>query len=47
MYQGKLQLQIEDAFVNVPVDNDSNVSDLMREALNRFGLNDRQVEDYR
>lgn len=47
VYPGKLQLQIEDAFVNVPVDNDTNVSDLMRDALNRFGLQDNKIEDYR
>lgn len=47
VYPGKLQLQIEDAFVNVPVDNDTTVSDLMRDALNRFGLQDNKIEDYR
>lgn len=47
VYPGKLQLQIEDAFVNVPVDNDTNITDLMRDALNRFGLQDNKIEDYR
>lgn len=47
VYPGKLQLQIEDAFVNVPVDNDTTVSDLVRDALNRFGLQDNKIEDYR
>lgn len=47
VYPGKLQLQYEDAFVNVPVDNSTNVSDLMRDALNRFGLQDNKIEDYR
>lgn len=47
VYPGKLQLQIEDAFVNVPVNNDTTVSDLVRDALNRFGLQDNKIEDYR
>lgn len=47
VYPGKLQLQIQDAFVNVPVDNDTAVSDLVRDALNRFGLQDNKIEDYR
>lgn len=47
VYPGKLQLQIEEAFVNVPVDNDTIVSDLMRYALNRFGLHESKIEDYR
>lgn len=47
VYPGKLQLQIQEPFVNVAVDNDSNVSDLVRNALNQFGLNDNPVEDYR
>lgn len=47
MYPGKLQLQIDDPFVNVPVDNDTNITDLVRAALDKFGLQDTQVEDYR
>ncbi|XP_031628773.1 diacylglycerol kinase theta isoform X2 [Contarinia nasturtii] len=47
VYPGKLQLQIEDAFVNVPVDNETTVNDLVRDALNRFGLQDNKIEDYR
>lgn len=47
VYPGKLQLQIEDPFVNVPVYNDTTVSDLMRDALNRFGLQDNKIEDHR
>lgn len=47
VYPGKLQLQIEEAFVNVPVENDTTVSDLVRDALNRFGLPDNQIEDHR
>lgn len=47
VYPGKLQLPIEDAFVNVPVDNDTKVADLMRDALNRFELQDNKIEDYR
>lgn len=47
VYPGKLQLQIEDAFVNVPVDNSATVTDLVRDALNKFGLQDNKIEDYR
>lgn len=47
VYPGKLQLQIDDPFVNVAVDNDTTVSDLVRDALNKFGLQDSQIEDYR
>lgn len=47
VYPGKLQLQIEDAFVNVPVENETTVSDLVRDALNRFGLQDSRIEDHR
>lgn len=47
VYPGKLQLQIEEAFVNVPVDNSNTVSDLVRDALNKFGLQDNKIEDYR
>lgn len=47
VYPGKLQLQIDDPFVNVAVDNDTTVSDLVRDALNKFGLQDSHIEDYR
>lgn len=47
VYPGKLQLQIQEPFVNVHVDNDTNVTDLVRRALNQFGLHDNPVEDYR
>lgn len=47
VYPGKLQLQIEEPFVNVAVDNESSVTDLVRRALNQFGLHDNPVEDYR
>lgn len=47
VYPGKLQLQIDEPFVNVPVDNDTNITDLVRAALDKFGLQDTQVEDYR
>lgn len=33
--------------MNVAVDNDTTVSDLVRDALNKFGLQDSQIEDYR
>lgn len=47
VYPGKLQLQIQEPFVNVAVDNESNVTDLVRKALNQFGLQDNPVENYR
>ncbi|XP_037051985.1 diacylglycerol kinase theta isoform X3 [Bradysia coprophila] len=47
VYPGKLQLQIDEPFVNVGVDNDTTVSDLVRDALDKFGLKDNKVEDYR
>lgn len=47
VYPGKLQLQIDEPFVNVAVDNDTTVSDLVRDALDKFGLKDNKIEDYR
>lgn len=47
VYPGKLQLPIEDSFVTLQVDNDSTVKDIVREALNRFDLQDNPIEDYR
>ncbi len=47
VYPGKLQLQIDEPFVNVGVDNDTTVSDLVRDALDKFGLKDNKIEDYR
>lgn len=48
VYPGKLQHDaIDAAFVNVPVQNESTVSDVIREALNRFGLTESRVEDHR
>lgn len=47
VYPGKLQLQITDAFVNVPVNTDTTISDLVRDALNRFELPDYRIEDHR
>lgn len=45
VYPGKLQ--VSQAFCTVPVDSSTTVSDLIREALRRFGLQDFNCEDYR
>jgi diacylglycerol kinase (ATP) len=45
VYPGKLQ--VEEAHVLVPVDNDTTIKDLIREALDRFGLPDHSIEEYR
>ncbi|XP_058812354.1 diacylglycerol kinase theta isoform X2 [Topomyia yanbarensis] len=45
VYPGKLQ--VENAYVNVPVDNDTTVKDLIGESLKKFGLQEHQIEDYR
>ncbi|XP_037913721.1 diacylglycerol kinase theta isoform X3 [Hermetia illucens] len=47
VYPGKLQCSLEDPFVSVPVDNETTVKDLIRDALDRFGLQDNQIQDYR
>ncbi|XP_055679628.1 diacylglycerol kinase theta isoform X2 [Lutzomyia longipalpis] len=48
VYPGKLQLDdIEESFVAVPVDNDTTVRDLIRDALNLFALEGRNVDEYR
>lgn len=47
VYPGKLQIQIEEAFVNVPVENHTTAKDMIREALNMFELQTCQLEDYR
>lgn len=45
VYPGKLQ--VEEPYVTVQVDNDTNVKELIREALNNFGLRDHQIDLYR
>ncbi|CAH0552914.1 unnamed protein product, partial [Brassicogethes aeneus] len=45
VYPGKLQ--VSQAFCTVPVDSDTKVSDLIREALKRFDLEGYNSEDYR
>ncbi|XP_055618350.1 diacylglycerol kinase theta isoform X2 [Toxorhynchites rutilus septentrionalis] len=45
VYPGKLQ--VENAYVNIPVDNDTTVKDLIGESLKKFGLQRHQIEDYR
>ncbi|XP_058055693.1 diacylglycerol kinase theta [Anopheles bellator] len=45
VYPGKLQ--VENAYVIVPVDNDTTVKDLIGESLKKFGLQSHQIEDYR
>lgn len=45
MYPGKLQ--VAQSFCTVPVDANTSVGDLIREALIRFGLQDFKCEDYR
>ncbi|XP_035899255.1 diacylglycerol kinase theta isoform X3 [Anopheles stephensi] len=45
VYPGKLQ--VENAYVIIPVDNDTTVKDLICESLKKFGLQSHQIEDYR
>ncbi|KAJ8971365.1 hypothetical protein NQ317_016560 [Molorchus minor] len=45
VYPGKLQ--VSQALCTVPVDSNTTVGDLIREALKRFGLEDYNCEDYR
>lgn len=47
VYPGKLQLNIEESFVSLPVDNDTSVRDVIRESLKKFNLQDNPLEDYR
>lgn len=47
VYPGKLQSSLDDPYVSVPVDNTTIVKDLIRDALDKFGLHDNQIEDYR
>lgn len=47
VYPGKLQLNIQESYVTVPVDNDTIVKDIIRESLNRFNLHENPCEDYR
>ncbi|ALC47811.1 CG31140 [Drosophila busckii] len=47
VYPGKLQCSLEDPYVNVPVDNTTVIKDLIRDALDKFGLQDNQIQDYR
>lgn len=46
VYPGKLQ-QITTTFVEIPVHDGTTVKTLIREALNKFGLRDHNIEDYR
>lgn len=45
VYPGKLQ--VSQAYCTVPVNSGTTVSDLIREALKRFGLQDNNSEYYR
>ncbi|XP_055849659.1 diacylglycerol kinase theta isoform X3 [Episyrphus balteatus] len=47
VYPGKLQSSLEDPYVSVPVDNSTTIKDLIRDALDKFGLQDNQIQDYR
>ncbi|XP_037952220.1 uncharacterized protein LOC119682782 [Teleopsis dalmanni] len=47
VYPGKLQCSLEETFVSVPVDNTTIIKDLIRDALDKFGLQDNQIQDYR
>ncbi|XP_065722536.2 diacylglycerol kinase theta isoform X4 [Drosophila suzukii] len=48
VYPGKLQCSsLEDPYVSVPVDNSTVIKDLIRDALDKFGLQDNQIQDYR
>lgn len=46
VYPGKLQ-QITTTFVEIPVHDGTTVKTLIREALNKFGLRDHNIDDYR
>lgn len=45
VYPGKLQ--VEEPYVTVQVENDTTVKELIRAALDRFELQEHQVDDYR
>lgn len=47
VYPGKLQCSLEEPYVSVPVDATTTIKDLIRDALDRFGLQDIPFEDYR
>ncbi|XP_065371404.1 diacylglycerol kinase theta isoform X3 [Calliphora vicina] len=47
VYPGKLQCSVEEPYVSVPVDTTTTIKDLIRDALDRFGLADNQIDDYR
>lgn len=49
VYPGKLQMDIDEAFVRVPVANESNVRDLIRDSLERFRIDtgEYQVDEFR
>ncbi|XP_067619813.1 diacylglycerol kinase theta isoform X7 [Eurosta solidaginis] len=47
VYPGKLQCSLEEPYVSVPVENTTIIKDLIRDALDRFGLQDNQIQDYR
>ncbi|XP_063703643.1 diacylglycerol kinase theta isoform X3 [Culicoides brevitarsis] len=48
VYPGKLQqIQPNITFVEIPVNDGTTVKQLIREALNRFGLRDHNIDDYR
>uniref|UniRef100_A0A1I8Q3K6 Diacylglycerol kinase n=1 Tax=Stomoxys calcitrans TaxID=35570 RepID=A0A1I8Q3K6_STOCA len=47
VYPGKLQCSLEEPYVSVPVDSTTTIKDLIRDALDRFGLQDNPFEDYR
>lgn len=46
VYPGKLQ-QITTTFVEIPVHDGTTIKTLIREALNKFGLRDHNIDDYR
>ncbi|XP_058979125.1 uncharacterized protein LOC101893201 isoform X1 [Musca domestica] len=47
VYPGKLQCSLEEPYVSVPVDTTTTIKDLIRDALDRFGLQDNPIDDYR
>ncbi|XP_020713739.1 diacylglycerol kinase theta isoform X2 [Ceratitis capitata] len=47
VYPGKLQCSLEEPYVNVPVENTTVIKDLIRDALDKFGFHDNQMQDYR
>ncbi|XP_075148579.1 uncharacterized protein LOC142222356 isoform X3 [Haematobia irritans] len=47
VYPGKLQCSLEEPYVSVPVDSTTTIKDLIRDALDRFGLQDNPFDDYR